>query len=134
MLIVSLLVRWILLAVAVILAAWTTPDIEFSGGLVSALIVSALIAGVNVVAHLIVGIFPTTDNVFVAAALTLAVNAFAVWVASGLTTRLRIDGFVAAVAFAMMVTLFSVVIQSWISRLLDRYGQSGQSRTNSSNE
>ena len=36
--IVMALLRWVLLAVAVVLAAWVTPDVDFGGGPLSALV------------------------------------------------------------------------------------------------
>ena len=121
MLVVSLILHWVLLAVAVVLAAWTTPDVDFRGGPVSALVVAVLIAAANVVARLVLRVLPRPDNVLLLAALTLLVNGCAVWLASDFTTRLHIDGLVAAVTFALMVTVFSVAISWWAVRLLVRH-------------
>ena len=49
--IVMFVLRWALLALAVVLAAWVTPDVDFSGGPLSALVVAALVAAANVVAQ-----------------------------------------------------------------------------------
>nr|WP_301539549.1 phage holin family protein [Nocardioides sp. zg-1308] len=116
--------RWVLLALAVVLAAWVTPDVDFRGGPLSALVVAALIAAANVVAQLALRWLPSPDNVLALAALTLVVNGCVVWLASVLTTRLRIDGFVAAVTFALMVTVFSVALGWAIQRVLDRFDRS----------
>jgi len=118
--VVTLIVRWVLLAVAVALAAWVTPDVDFRGGPFSALVVAALIAAANVVAHLALRWLPRPDNLLALAALTLVVNGLAVWLASAFTTRLRIDGVVAAITFALMVTVFSVALTWVTARLFDR--------------
>ena len=50
----------------------------------------------------------------VLAAVTLVVNGCAVWLASALTTRLHIDNVIAAITFALMVTVFSVAL-TWVA-------------------
>jgi putative membrane protein len=115
--IVTVLVRWALLALAVVLAAWVTPDVDFSGGPVSALVVAVLVAAANVVAQLLVRWLPTSEHMLVLAAVTLVVNGCVVWLASALTTRLRIDNIIAAITFALMVTVFSVAL-TWVGERL----------------
>jgi uncharacterized membrane protein YvlD (DUF360 family) len=75
--------------------------------------VAVLVAAANVVAQLILRSFPTPDSVLVLAASTLVVNGCVVWVASAFTTRLHIDGLVADITFALMVTVFSVAL-TWV--------------------
>jgi uncharacterized membrane protein YvlD (DUF360 family) len=115
--IVVLLVRWALLALAVVLAAWVTPDVDFSGGPLSALVVAILVAAANVVAQVLLRWLPTSEHLLVLAAVTLVVNGCAVWLASALTTRLRIDNIIAAITFALMVTVFSVAL-TWVGERL----------------
>ena len=113
--------RWLLLAVAVVLAAWSTPDVELRDGATSALVVAALIALANVVTQLGLQALPHPDSLLPLALLTLAVNGLAVWVVSAVTPRLEIDGALAAVTFALMVTVFSVGLSWWTARLLRRW-------------
>lgn len=115
--IVMLLVRWALLALAVVLAAWVTPDVDLTGGPLSALVVAILVAAANVVAQVLLRWLPTSEHMLVLAAVTLVVNGCAVWLASALTTRLRIDNIVAAITFALMVTVFSVAL-TWVGERL----------------
>ena len=122
--IVTVLVRWALLALAVVLAAWVTPDVDFSGGPVSALVVAVLVAAANVVAQLLLRWLPTSEHMLVLAAVTLVVNGCVVWLASALTTSLRIDNIIAAITFALMVTVFSVAL-TWVGdRLVARSSRS----------
>jgi uncharacterized membrane protein YvlD (DUF360 family) len=122
--IVMVLLRWALLALAVVLAAWVTPDVDFSGGPLSALVVAALVAAANVVAQLLLRWLPTSEHMLVLAAVTLVVNGCAVWLASAFTSRLRIDNIVAAITFALMVTVFSVAL-TWVGeRLVGRSSRS----------
>jgi uncharacterized membrane protein YvlD (DUF360 family) len=122
--IVMVLLRWALLALAVVLAAWVTPDVDFSGGPLSALVVAVLVAAANVVAQLLLRWLPTSEHMLVLAAVTLVVNGCAVWLASAFTSRLRIDNIVAAITFALMVTVFSVAL-TWVGeRLVGRSSRS----------
>jgi putative membrane protein len=109
---VTFLVRWALLALVVAVAAWTTPDVDLRRGAVSALLVAALIALANLVAEQVLRLLPTPDSLLLLAALTLLVNGLAVWLASTLTSRLDVDGFLAAVTFAMMVSVFSIALST----------------------
>lgn len=124
--IVGFLVQWALLGVAVVLAAWVTPDVDLRGGPVSALVVAALVAVANVGAKAILRWLPTSDNVLVLGAVALVVNGCVVWLASAFTTRLHISGLIAAITFALMVTVFSVGLGWTAERLLARRaGSSG---------
>jgi putative membrane protein len=117
---VSILIRWVLLTVAVALAAWTVPDVDLRGGPPSAMWVAVLIAVANVLAQLLMKVLPSPGSVLLLAALTLAVNGLAVWVVSAFTSRLHVDGFVDAVAFALMVTVFSVALGVVADRMRPR--------------
>ncbi len=118
MFLLSLLLRWLLLAAAVALAAWVTPDVTFEGGLLSALWVALLIALANVLVGLVMRVLPTPSAFLLTAALTLAVNGLAVWLASAFTDALEVDGFLPAVGFALMVSIFSMVLVALAVRLL----------------
>ena len=74
--IVMVLLRWALLAVAVVLAAWVTPDVDFGGGPLSALVVAALVAAANVlgmtqVSQLLNQVLLWIPNLLVAAVILL---------------------------------------------------------------
>lgn len=104
----SMLVRWVLLTVAVVLAAWTVPGVDLRGGPLTALWVALLIAVANVLTQLLLRVVPTPGGLLLLAVLTLGVNGLAVWIVSAFTSGLDIDTFLDAVSFALMVTVFSV--------------------------
>ncbi|GAB2856766.1 phage holin family protein [Nocardioides pacificus] len=120
-LLLSLLVRWVLLAAAVVLGAWATPDAHFRGGPATALFVAVLIGLANVIAHGALRVLPKPSNLLVLATLTLVVNGMAIWIASAFTSSLHIGGFVPAVTFTLMVSVFSVALTRLAWVLLDRY-------------
>jgi putative membrane protein len=117
---VSVLVRWAVLTGAVVLAAWATPDVDLRGGALWALWVAVLISLANVAAQLVMRLLPTPDSVLLLAGLTLAVNGAVVWAVSAVTSRLDIDGFVAAVTFALMVSVFSVALGVLAGKIFGR--------------
>jgi putative membrane protein len=106
----SILIRWALLTLAVVLAAWTVPGVDLRGGPLTALWVALLIAVANILAQLVLRVLPTPGGLLVLAVLTLVVNGLAVWMVSASTSRLHIDTFLDAVSFALMVTVFSVAL------------------------
>lgn len=117
MLLLSLLLRWAVLALAVVLAAWATPDVYFDGGAFSALWVAVLISLANVAAQWALRLLPTPGSFLLMAVLTLVVNGVAVWIASVFTTSLKIDGLLGAVTFALMVSVFAVGL-AWLGSLV----------------
>jgi uncharacterized membrane protein YvlD (DUF360 family) len=124
--VVGFFVQWALLALAVVLAAWVTPDVDLRGGPLSALVVAVLVAVANVGAHVILRWLPASDNVLVLGALALVVNGCVVWLASAFTSRLHVSGLLAAITFALMVTVFSVGLGWTVERLLARRRRSSR--------
>ena len=118
MVLLSLLIRWVLLAAAVWLAAWVTPDVALEGGAVATMWVALLISLANVLITLLMRVLPDPDSVLLLAGLTLAVNGLALWLVSALTDYLTVDGFLAAVGAAIMVSVFSLVLTAFAVRLL----------------
>lgn len=122
----SLLVRWVLLAAAVVLTAWVMPDVSLEGGALAALWVALLIALANVVVEALLRFLPKPGSFFLLAALTLGVNGLMVWLVSAVTSYLSVDGFLAAVGAALLISIFSMVLAAAAARLLpDTESRSG---------
>jgi putative membrane protein len=114
----SFLVRWVLLAVAVALTAWVMPDVELEGGIWATLWVALLFGFANVVVQAVLAMLPTPNTFLVLAFVTLAVNGLLVWLISAVTSNFSVDGFLAAVGAAILISIFSVVLQALLVRLL----------------
>lgn len=114
----SLLLRWVLLAVAVALTAWVMPDVSLEGGVWASLWVALLIALANVVLQGLMLVLPRPDNVLLLSVLTLAVNGLLVWGVSALTSRFSVGGFLPAAGAALLISIFSVVLEAAALRLL----------------
>ena len=104
MLVLSILVRWVLIAVAVVLAAWATPDVELESDVTSVVVVSVLIALANVLAQLALRLLPLPRSLILLAVVTLVVNGLAVLLVSAVTSRFQVDGLLAAVTFAVLLS------------------------------
>jgi putative membrane protein len=122
----SLLVRWVLLTAAVALTAWVMPEVSLEGGALAALWVALLIALANVAVEVLLRLLPTPGSFFLLAALTLGVNGLMVWLVSSVTSYLSVDGFLAAVGAALLISIFSMVLAAAAARLLpDTESRSG---------
>lgn len=114
MLVLSILVRWVLIAVAVALAAWATPDVELESTVTSVVVVSVLIALANVLAQLALRLLPLPRSLILLAVVTFVINGLAVLVVSAVTPRLQVDGLLAAVTFAMLLSVFSIALSTLV--------------------
>lgn len=126
MALLSFLVRWVLLAAAVALTAWVLPDVALEGGVWSALWVALLFGLLNVVAQLLLVLLPRPTGFWLLLGLTLLLNGLLVWAVSAVTSHFTVDGFVAAIGAAMLITVFSVALSALAVRLLpDQDSESG---------
>jgi putative membrane protein len=120
--VVSLLVRWALLALTVVLTAWILPGVTLEGGVLSAFWVALLIALVNVLAQAGLRVMPKPDAFLLLAVLVLAVNGLVVWLVARLTDSLTVDGFLDGVFAAVLISLISLTLSAVALRLLANDG------------
>lgn len=118
MLWLSFLARWVLLAAAVALTAWVMPEVALEGGLGASLWVALLFGLANVGVQVLLGFIPKPGSFVLLAALTLAVNGLLVWAVSAVTSYFTVDGFLAAVGAALLISIFSVTLEQIAARLL----------------
>ncbi|ALU40232.1 hypothetical protein AS188_11260 [Kocuria flava] len=116
--IVSLLVRWLVLTVAVELTAWLLPGVELRGGALAHLLVALLIGLANALAPLLTDRLPRPRSTVLLGLLTLTVNAVLIWAVSALTPWLGVSGLVAAAAAAVAVSLLATVLGVLADRAL----------------
>jgi putative membrane protein len=130
--VVSLLVRWVVLAGAVELTAWVLPGVSIAGGVVSHLVVALFIGLCNVLVPFITGRLPQPSSVVLLALLTLAVNAVLIWAFAFLTSLLTVSGLLVAALAALLISVFAAVLSLVADRLLaaraDRSGPAPATR------
>lgn len=129
--VVSLLVRWVVLAGAVELTAWVLPGFSIEGGVLSHLVVALFIGLCNALVPFVTGRLPQPSSVVLLALLTLAVNAVLIWVFASLTSLMTVSGLLVAALAAVLISVFAAVLSLVADRLLaaraDRVGRSRRS-------
>ncbi len=118
MFLLALLIRWVVLAAATALAAWLMPGVSLEGGALAAMWVALLISLANVLVQPLMWLLPQLNSLVVLAILTMLVNGLAVWIASAFTKYLDVDGFLAAVGVALLISVFSFVLTVIAIRLI----------------
>ena len=105
----KLLLRWILLALTIGAVAALLPGVHFDGGFLALLWVAVLFALVNGLLGTILRIITLPLTIVTLGLFGLVVNAILVSVTAALSSALSIDGFLWAVAAALLITVLSTV-------------------------
>ena len=110
----GLLLAWLVIAAAVVVAAWIVPGVDVEGGFWSILLVAAVLALVNVILGTILRIFTFPLIVLTLGLFSIVINMIVLWVTTLLTDRLEIDGFwayfFAALVIAVVTALLSFLL------------------------
>jgi putative membrane protein len=110
----GLLLAWLVIAAAVVIAAWIVPGVEVEGGFWSILIVAAILAIVNVILGTILRVLTFPIIILTLGLFSIVINMIVLWVTTLLTDRLEIDGFwayfLAALVIAVVTTVFSFLL------------------------
>ena len=117
----TLLIRWVVLAVAFAVTAWLLSGMEISGGVWSYLWVSALFGIVNAIVGTIVRILTLPLLLLTLGLFSIVVNAAMLELTDALTSRLTIDEFFwTAIWAAIILALVSVVLEVVVGLILRR--------------
>src|ERR1700712_8320 len=108
--VIKLLLRWLVLALAIWLAAWIVPGIHVSGGWATYLWVALLFGLVNAVLGPVLRVLAFPLTLLTLGLFALVVNAALVGITAKLTVHLDVDGFWAAVLGALIISLVSTVL------------------------
>ena len=99
-----LLLKWIVLTLIVVFAAWVIPGIEVDGYL-SALIVAAVIALINVSLRPALNLITLPINILTLGLFTLVINALLLMFVSYLVPGFEVEGFWAAFWGALLMSI-----------------------------
>lgn len=105
----DLILRWILLALALLVVAAIIPGIAISG-FGTALIVALVIGLINLFIRPIVTILTLPINLLTLGLFTFVINALMLWLAAALVSGFEISGFFAALLGSILLSIFSLVI------------------------
>jgi putative membrane protein len=110
--IVGLLVRWVLLAVAFAITSWLLSGMDVSGGVGSYLWVALLFGVVNAVLGTVIRILTLPFMLITLGLLSIVINALMLEITDALTSDLTIDEF-------FWTTIWAAVILAVVSVLLE---------------
>jgi putative membrane protein len=108
--IVRLIVRWVLLAVAIALTAWLLPGMDVSGGVLTYLWIAVIFSFVNVILGPILHLLSLPITVITLGLFALVVNAALVGITAWISDDLSVDGFLPAFFAAILISVFSAVL------------------------
>ena len=106
-----ILIRWAISAVAVFVAAQVVPGIELREGLVSLLIVAAVLGLVNTLLGTVLRILSIPFLIITLGLFAIAINMVVLWVTTALTDRIDIDGFSGYFWAALVVSIVTLVLR-----------------------
>ena len=110
----GLLLRWIILSVAIMVAAYLFPGIQVSG-FGSALVAAMVLGILNAFFRPILIILTLPINVLTLGLFTFVINAFLLMMTSGVIGGLVVDGFGSALLGSLIISVVSWLLSSFIN-------------------
>lgn len=107
----KVLIRWAILAVAVFIAAQVVPGIELREGLVSLLIVAAVLGLVNAVLGTVLRILSIPFLIVTLGLFAIVINMVVLWVTTALTDRIEIDSTWAYFWAALIISIVTLLLR-----------------------
>ncbi len=108
---VRILLRWAITAVAVFVAGELVSGIELRDGVVSLLIVAGILGLVNALLGTVLRILSIPFLIVTFGLFAIVINMAVLWVTTGLTDRIEIDGFWAFFWAALIVSIVTLVLR-----------------------
>jgi putative membrane protein len=108
---VRILIRWAITAVAVFVAAQLVPGTTLQEGVVSLLIVAAILGLVNALLGTVLRILSIPFLIVTLGLFAIVINMAVLWVTTIITDRIEIDGFWAYFWAALVISLTTLVLR-----------------------
>lgn len=109
-------VRWVLLALALILVAWIVPGIQIAN-ILTALITAAVIGVINLFIRPIIMVLTLPINIITLGLFTFIINAFLLMLTAYLVPGFAVSGFFAALIGSLLLSILSVIINRTAGQL-----------------
>ncbi len=116
----KLLIRWVIIAFSLFVAAWLVPGIRVEGNAWLIFAVMAVILGlVNAVVRPILTLLTCSLVIFTLGLFVFVINALTLWLASSIAVNwfhvgFYVDGFWAAFLGSLIVSMVSVILSAFI--------------------
>lgn len=102
----SILINWLVSALAILAAAYLLPGVHI-GGFITALIVAVVLGIINAFLKPILLLLTLPINILTLGLFTFVVNAFVILIVSSLVPGFRVDGFLWALLFSIVLSLIN---------------------------
>ena len=115
-----LLIRWVIVAVSLFVAAWLVPGVRVEGNAWLIFAIMAVILGlVNAIVRPILTFLTCSLVIFTLGLFLLVINALMLWLASSIAVNwfhvgFYVDGFWAAFLGALIVSIVSLILSTFI--------------------
>src|SRR3990172_3969273 len=100
----DILISWLVLTVAIIIAAYILPGVTVSG-FVPALLAAAVLAIINAVIRPILLLLTLPINIITLGLFTLVINALLIMLTAAIVPGFRVNSFWSALLFSIIVTI-----------------------------
>ena len=116
----KLLIRWVIIAFSLFVAAWLVPGIRVEGNAWLIFAVMAVILGfVNAIVRPILTLLTCSLVILTLGLFVLVINALTLWLASSIAVNwfhvgFYVDGFWSAFLGALIVSIVSVILSSFV--------------------
>ena len=117
---VRLALRLLVLAAAIGLTTWLVPGVEVTGGFGTYLWVAVLFAVVNAFLGPILHLISAPLTLITFGVFALVVNAALLAITAALTDHLSVDGFFSTILAAILISVFSWVLNLLVPRVISR--------------
>ena len=104
----SLLIRWIVNALALLLAAYVVPGVLVAS-FYTALILAVVLALVNLILKPLLVLLTLPLNILTLGLFTLIINGFLFWFAATIVKGFHVDGFLAAFLGALLFSAITTI-------------------------
>jgi putative membrane protein len=111
---IRILLRLVVLATAIWLTAWLLPDVHVRGGVVTYLWIAVLFSLVNMFIGPVLRLVALPLTILTLGLFALVVNAALIGITAKLSTDLNIHGFWTAVLAAILIAVFSAVLNVFV--------------------
>lgn len=116
----TLLVAWLVIAVAIAITAAIVPSVEIDGGVLALLGVALLFGIVNAVLGPVLRFLSLPLNIITFGLFALVVNGLLLLATAGLSSSLEVGGFFAAVLAALLISLLSTLLSFALIRVVEK--------------
>ncbi|MCG2695474.1 phage holin family protein [Candidatus Parcubacteria bacterium] len=107
----SILLKWLVTAAAILITAYLLPGVSVSG-LWAALWLAVFLGIINIIIKPILIIFTLPINILTLGLFTFVINALLILLASSVIKGFEVSGFLAAFGFSIVLSIISYVLNS----------------------